>query len=87
MASVTAAILTSLQTFLGYAEKAEKHRIAGAKYGAIGRELEILRSLPEVEVEKINDLRQRLDSLAEESPNNPLRIYNKAGANKLEGRQ
>lgn len=87
LASVAAAILTSLQTFLGYTERAEKHRIAGAKYGAIGRELEILRTLPDVSLEDVHDIRQRLDSLAEESPNNPLSIYNKAGANKLEGRQ
>lgn len=78
LASVAAAILTSLQTFLSYSERAEKHRLAGAKYGALGRELEILRSLPEVNIETINDLRARLDSLAQESPNNPLPIYKKA---------
>ena len=43
LASVAAAILSSLQTFLGYSERAEKHRLAGAKYGALGRELESLR--------------------------------------------
>jgi len=42
LASVAAALLASLQTFLGYSERAEKHRIAGAKYGALGRELEQL---------------------------------------------
>nr|MDQ5828128.1 SLATT domain-containing protein [Chloroflexota bacterium] len=42
LASVLAAVLASLQTFLGYAERAEKHRVAGAKYGALGRELEAL---------------------------------------------
>src|SRR5258706_2547939 len=40
-ASVLAALLASLQTFLGYSQRAEKHRIAGAKYGAVGRELEL----------------------------------------------
>jgi hypothetical protein len=34
-ASVAAALLASLQTFLSYSERAEKHRIAGAKYGAL----------------------------------------------------
>jgi len=78
LASVAAAILTSLQTFLGYSERAEKHRLAGAKYGALGRELEVLRSLPEVDLKTINDLRTRLDALAQESPNNPIPIYSKA---------
>lgn len=34
LASLAAALLTSLQTFLGYSERAEKHRLAGAKYGS-----------------------------------------------------
>src|SRR6185369_2622736 len=48
LASVLAAVLAGLQTFLGYTERAEKHRIAGAKYGALGRELEILRASDQV---------------------------------------
>jgi len=44
LASVAAALLASLQTFLSYSESAEKHRIVGAKYGALGRELEQLRA-------------------------------------------
>ena len=85
LASVAAALLASLQTFLGYAERAEKHRIAGAKYGALGRELEQLLSsgtAPSQEV--ISEMRKRLDDLAVESPNNPLPIYRKAGASALE---
>lgn len=85
LASVTAALLTSLQTFLGYSEKAEKHRIAGAKYGALGRELEYLRTLENIDAGKITDIKKRLDDLAEESPNNRKDIYYKAGAGQLEG--
>lgn len=85
LASVAAALLTSLQTFLGYSERAEKHRIAGAKYGALGRELEVLRALDTIDISVINDLKKRLDELAQESPNNPKNIYYKAGAGKLEG--
>jgi hypothetical protein len=85
LASVTAALLASLQTFLGYTERAEKHRLAGAKYGAIGRELEVLRALETVDLLIINDLKKRLDDLAQESPNNPKKIYYKAGAGTLEG--
>jgi hypothetical protein len=75
LASVLAAVLAGLQTFLGYTERAEKHRIAGAKYGALGRELEVLRASDQISNETLEDIRKRLDVLALESPNNPLRIY------------
>ncbi len=85
LASVVAALLASLQTFLGYAERAEKHRVAGAKYGALGRELEQLLSLSTAPtVEAMSEVRKRLDDLAVESPNNPLIIYRKAGSTSLE---
>ena len=80
LASVAAALLASLQTLLGYAERAEKHRVAGAKYGAIGRELEQLRASAETPPDKVvSGVRKRLDDLAVESPNNPLSIYRKSG--------
>ncbi|HEX9937739.1 MAG TPA: SLATT domain-containing protein [Longimicrobium sp.] len=76
LASVVAAVLASLQTFLGWAARAEKHRIAGAKYGAVGRELEaMLESTNTPTDEQIAKLREKLDTLALESPNNPLGIY------------
>jgi hypothetical protein len=84
VASVAAAVLASLQTFLGYSERAEKHRIAGAKYGAIGRELEQLRASNTPSQDVISAVRKRLDDLAVESPSNPIPIYRKAGATSLE---
>ena len=75
LASVAAAWLASLQTFLGYSERAEKHRIAGAKYGALGRELEQIRaSDTTLTFDEISAVRKRLNDLAVESPNNPLPI-------------
>jgi len=78
MASVAAALLASLQTFLGYSERAEKHRIAGAKYGALGRELEQLRANAGISDELITEVRKRLDQAALESPHNSLRIFRRA---------
>jgi len=79
LASVLAALLASLQTFLGYSERAEKHRIAGAKYGALGRELEQIRAFgPPISPEEMSSVRMRLDNLAVESPNNSVSIYKKA---------
>lgn len=85
IASVTAAVLTSLQTFLGYSERSEKHRLAGAKYGALGREMEILRAKgDEVGSSDLEKIGECLKSLAIESPNNPETIYRKAGSGSLE---
>ena len=79
LASVLAAVLTSLQTLLGYSERAEKHRITGARYGAIGRELESLRAFSSSVTEQaMAAVRKRLDDLALESPNNPESIFAKA---------
>jgi hypothetical protein len=38
--AVVAAVLAALQTFLGYGERAEKHRLAGARYGKVRRQLD-----------------------------------------------
>lgn len=85
LASVTAAVLASLQTFLGYSERAEKHRLAGAKYGAMGRELEqLLAATSPPSQEVISEVRKRLDALAEESPNNPLPIFRRARESSVE---
>jgi hypothetical protein len=87
LASVAAAVLAGLQTFLGYAERAEKHRLAGAKYGALGRELEQLRASDSWSPDQMSEVRQRLDNLATESPNNPLSIYREAGSTRLEPKE
>lgn len=81
--SVIAAILTALQSTLRYQELAEKHRGAGAKYNAIGREIELLRTYPEVNAEKIEDLRARIDSLAFESPHIPQAVHQHMQAEKV----
>ena len=37
-----AAVLASLQTFLGFSERAEKHRFTAASYSSVCRHLELL---------------------------------------------
>lgn len=73
--SIAAAVLSALQSFLSYNEKAEKHRSAGAKYNAVGRELELWLSLPQEDLEKLDSIRQRIDTLAQESPHIPEAIH------------
>jgi len=79
MVSVLVAVLGSLQTFLRFSERAEKHRIAAARYGAVRREIEQLRGLNFDANENIREfvdkLRARMDGLAEESPDIPLRVW------------
>ena len=81
--SVIAAILTALQSTLRYQELAEKHRGAGAKYNAVGREIELLRTYSEISAEKIEDLRIRIDSLAFESPHIPQAVHEHMQAEKV----
>lgn len=84
LASVSAALLTSLQTFMNYTERAEKHRTAGAKYGAIGRQLEQMRSSQSNYDEAIiAQVRKRMDDLAIQSPDLSTKIYRRAGATDL----
>ena len=85
LASVTAALLSGLQTFLGDAERSEKHRTAAAKYGALGRELECCLARENgISDERLTLLKCSLDELAIESPNIPIKTYRKAGATDLE---
>ena len=80
--SLTAAVLSALQTSLKYAELAEKHKLAGARYAALRRQLDLFmlkhgdeaasrdRALEEMEA-----LLVRVAELAEESPSLPDRVY------------
>lgn len=75
--------LASLQTFYNYAERTENHRVAGAKYKAIIRELEEIFSKGATTLKNqdlnnlLNDIRNRLDALEQEAPVVPHWIYAK----------
>ena len=80
--SISAAVLASLQTFLAYSERAEKHRVAAAKYGALCRELDTIRAeLISISPELVESIRGKLDALAIESPQTPIKYYKMAWAN------
>jgi len=70
--SILAAVLSSLQTFLRYATRAEGHRIAALRYETLRREMaeklalpRAARGQPDRELESV---RQRMDRYAKESP-------------------
>lgn len=75
--SILAAALASLQTFLSLSKRSDSHRVTGAKYAAVRRHLEELKTHPP----DANDLRQvvtevrrSMDALAETAPEVPARI-------------
>lgn len=81
--SLVAGVLAAIQTYFGFAEKSEKHRAAGARYGAIRRHVEqaqaLLKTLgPERLVETLDTIREQIDALADEAPNVSLRHRKKA---------
>ena len=78
---VSAAILASAQTFLGYARRSEGHRIASVRYEALRRDMAqqlampaSLRSEPHTE---LNSVRNRMEKYAKESPPIPESVWNR----------
>ncbi len=77
--SVVAAVLSALQTFLRFPERAEQHRRAGARFGAVRREVETLLAVGQPpSAETLTRLRRRIDRIVEEAPTVPTRIHRRA---------
>jgi hypothetical protein len=70
--SVLAAVLSSLQTFLRYATRAEGHRIAALRYETLRREMAENLALPREargQADRaLDNVRSRMDRYAKESP-------------------
>jgi len=83
--SVLAAVLSSLQTFFKYSERAEKHRAFAARFGSVRRELEVLfaEGVASQERNYVGVLREKLDRLAEEAPHVPVSIFKEVQKNVL----
>jgi hypothetical protein len=81
MVSILAALLASLQTFLGFSERAEKHRVTSAGYAAVRRRIEMLKTFPPNEKEQMEralaEIKNEMDALADSSPEVPRRIGNR----------
>jgi SMODS and SLOG-associating 2TM effector domain family 4 len=95
LASVLAAVLAALQTFFGFSERAGKHRVAGAEFASLKRDLDLLAlkcrgsgSPRDSAVEELKALTSRFNQLQTESPDVPDRFYDRARneqANDVEG--
>jgi hypothetical protein len=79
--SVTATVLAALQTFLDYPGRAARHRVAGAKYKALIRELEQVLAEPTALAATdgtwLTAVRARFDTLEEDAPVVAPRIYDR----------
>lgn len=77
--SVTAAVLTALQTFLKYSELSEKHRVAGAKCANLKHQIELISSMPPSTPEETRKelliIEEHWSKIREESPTIPSRIW------------
>jgi hypothetical protein len=80
--SLTAAILSSLQTFLSYSANAERHKFAAIKYGMLRRELEQFLDDPDESANILREFSQnfrvRWDAVDQESPPIPEQIHQNA---------
>lgn len=75
--SVLAATLSAVQTFLGFSDRAAKHRAIASRYGSARRKIEEMLALSgeAVSPEEIGNLRREIDSISEEAPDVPDRIW------------
>jgi hypothetical protein len=78
--SIAAAVLASLQTFLRYADLAEKHKIVAVQYGELRTELEQLLACPSTGAplgEVMELLRVRWKALNQEAPIISQRVWDR----------
>ena len=83
--SVLVTIISALQTFLSYGERADKHRGAGARYGVVGRELELILAKPQFDSTALARVKERLDALAQECPHIPDAVNKRVKRNPPQG--
>jgi hypothetical protein len=80
--SVIAAVLASVQTFLRFGERSERHRVAAERWSAIRREIEKARALHAQQVgdpkQLLDDIKARMDEAGDKSPAMPVRRWARA---------
>jgi len=73
--SVLSAVLAVLATNMGLQDRAERHRIAGARYNAVGRQLEQMTMQPDATFDALTPIRERLDALSAEMPHISKKVH------------
>lgn len=67
--SILSIVLSSLQTFMKFAERAEIHRAAGAQYAALRRRLELVHATQSKDTKQIEKIGAEISALALKVPN------------------
>lgn len=83
--SILATLASALQTFLSYGERADKHRVAGARYGMVGRELELMLAGLQFDPVELRQVKEKLDGLAQECPHIPDTVHKRMERNPPQG--
>lgn len=84
--SLTGAVLAALQTSLGFAQRAERHKAVAGRYRSVKRRLELFclkyaaagPDQRETALAELEALNQFLEDLAAEAPSLPDRLYDRA---------
>lgn len=80
--SILSSVLATLHTFLGFEQRAAKHKLTASGYSSIRRELELLKSFPIDDEEKLSSkletVKVSLDHLADASPEVPKFMWSKS---------
>lgn len=80
LCSLAATVLSSLQTFFKFSERSEAHRVFGAKFGAVRRELEVLHIQAQIKSTELAAVRTKLDKLADEAPDVDAAVFSREKA-------
>jgi len=87
--SVLTTILTAIQTFLRYGEKAEKHRNVAVRYGEIRRDIDLTLALPPAlrgDAKKfLETIKAQLDAIEADAPEIDRAIYDLAHSYDADG--
>jgi hypothetical protein len=77
--ALAASAVAALQTFLGYGERAARHREVAAKYGALRRRLDALTETPPSELRAaLEELGTRWDDIEASEPSVPQKLHDAA---------
>ncbi|MET8086577.1 SLATT domain-containing protein [Micromonospora sp. NPDC005197] len=80
--SLCSVVLSSLQTFLRFEQRADRYRADSARYGAIRRELEQIMAIPPGRDSDLRDalgaIKKQMDDLAQGSLTIPARVKRRA---------
>lgn len=71
--SILAAVLASMQTFLGYSQVAERHRIAASRYANTRRSIEI--ALTRHDASAVDGIRSEMDKVGGASPQIGTKVW------------